>query len=108
MDEHVGVKAPGRANTTARFPLKSSSDVTSFHVNGLSPPIFSSRILALNVIDGTTDPSVAAAAMLRADRKANRLAEGHRAVAVERSESIVNNKNTFPRVLLSCVVRDSL
>lgn len=57
VEEHVGVKAPGREKTTARLPLKRASDATSFHVKGLEPPIFSSRTRHLKVTEGTLSPS---------------------------------------------------
>lgn len=59
MDEQVGVNAPGRQKMTARFPLNKSLVLTSFHVNGLLPPIDSSLTRALNVTEGIASPSVA-------------------------------------------------
>ena len=57
MEEHVGVKAPGRQKITARFPLKRSLEVTSFQSKGLSPPSLSSLTRALNVTSGTESPT---------------------------------------------------
>ena len=57
MEEHVGVKAPGRQKITARFPLKRSLEVTSFQSKGLSPPNLSSLTRALNVTSGTASPT---------------------------------------------------
>jgi len=49
---------PGSANKTTRFPAKRSRVVTSFHLNGFSPPSFASRTLALKTTFGTVAPSL--------------------------------------------------
>mmetsp|Transcript_50521 Transcript_50521/g.56446 ORF Transcript_50521/g.56446 Transcript_50521/m.56446 type:complete len:93 (-) Transcript_50521:272-550(-) len=55
--EHNGVKAPGKPNKTTRFPLKRSSDDTSFQSNGLGSSD-SIRTRVLNVTLGTVSPSL--------------------------------------------------
>ncbi len=50
---------PGKAKITLRFPLNKSSLDTSFHVNGLDPPIFSSLTLHLKITLGIKSPSLA-------------------------------------------------
>ena len=88
---------PGKAKTTARLPLNRSAVVTSFHVNGLSPPIFSSLTRALNVTAGTAPPSLATAIDTVAMPLLMALAtvDGAKALAVDSSDRTANFLNIF-------------
>ena len=55
----VGVKAPGRAKSPTRLPLKRSSLPTSFQSNGLASLLSGTRTRHLKVTDGTDAPSPA-------------------------------------------------
>ena len=93
MEEHVGVKAPGSAKRTTLFPLNKSLDVTSFQVNGLDPPILSSRTLALKTTSGTESPSFADM-VIAEDRillNPNLLVIGEKAIDDEIIDNIIIN-----------------
>ena len=87
-------KPPGRAKITARLPLNKSALVTSFHVKGLSPPIFSSLTRHLKVTKGATSPSLATMAKPRLAILAT--VDGAKADAVDSREKMASFLNIVP------------
>lgn len=97
---------PGKAKMTLRFPLNKSSLDTSFHLNGLDPPIFSSLTLHLKITLGTISPSLAI--MLREEARNALVPERRKALTVVWTARNISKKTArrLNMVVEGCFISD--